>query len=237
MFKKKKQGTEHHSHAAPVTDARYNMAKREWFERMGDPVVDRSRYFVWAVSVTILAIAQTGLIYSLFPLKQVVPYVIRVDASGEAKPDSAASGVATYNPTRAEINYFLGRFVRNLMSADARLTEANLKEAWNFVLGKAATEFTDYINRVKPIEMVRKDPSFSRTVNIRSITPVADRVMMVRVSTEDRTGITAPKTSFWVVTIHYDIVPPSSGEEESILRNPLGLFVTHFEITEEITRQ
>lgn len=207
----------------------YDAAKKEWFERMGSPTVDKARFFVIGSILGFAVIAMSFAIASLAPLKTVVPYTVRITDAGAVSVDR--SGFQRYTPGKPEITYFLSRWVKNLISVDYRLTESNLKEAWSFTAGKASSEFTAFLDRTRPIESIRKTPQFSRVVEIRSLNFVQDRVAMVRVAIEDREGLNDPKRRNQIVTLHFEIVPVVT--EEQIMRNPLGLFVSHFEINDE----
>lgn len=57
--------------------------------------------------------------------------------------------------------------------------------------------------------------------------------MIIRVATETRSSKQAPIIENQMVTLHYAIVPPQT--EKEVLENPLGLVITHFEISKDLT--
>jgi len=210
----------------------YEKAQREWFERMGSPVVERARYFVLAA---ILGIAFSALVFtlaSMMPLSQAVPYTVQVDKiTGEAVATRTAAQI--YKPGNPEKQYFLTRWVRGLMELDANTTSKALTEVFDRTRGKATEEFTDYVAKTKPLVRIKTEPGLTRTVEIKSYSPINDQSVMVRFATEERAVGAPTLRKNYVITIHYAIDPPK--DEAAIMRNPLGLFVTHFAINEDMS--
>ena len=213
---------------APITA--YEHARIEWFERYGCAVVDRNRYFLFSLIACAALAAMAFALLALVPLKTVVPYVVRVADNGSAMAAPAAA--QRYSPGQPERAYFLAKWVTNLMTLDAYMTERNLAEAYTQTSGVASNEFLDWLKDQRPVEAVKKDPSLVRTVAINTVTPLEEGIMQVRVRIETRSLSRAPESKRYQVTIHYAIVPPKT--EADIIKNPIGLFITHFTINEEL---
>ena len=213
---------------APITA--YERARIEWFERYGCAVVERDRYFVFALIACAALAAMAFALLALAPLKTVVPYVVRVADNGSAAVAPAAA--QRYSPGQPERAYFLARWVTSLMTLDAYMTERNLAEAYAQTAGVASNEFVDWLKTQRPVEAVKKDPSLVRTVAINTVTPLEEGIMQVRVRLETRSLTQAPESRRYQVTIHYATVPPKT--EADIIKNPIGLIITHFAINEEL---
>ena len=213
---------------APITA--FERARIEWFERYGSAVVDKNRAYVLTVVLT-CAIAALGFaLASITPLKTVVPYIIKVADNGSAV---AISGAAqNYQPGEPERRYFLAQWVSRLMTLDPFLTERNLIDASSLARGKAVQELADWVRLEKPIEAVRKDPSLTRVVGINTVSFLDAGVALVRVSTEKRSLNQSPSKKRYLLTVHYTVVPPTT--EAEIYKNPVGLYVTHFAVQEEL---
>lgn len=211
-------------------DVALEKGRREWFERVGSPTVEKSRYFVMFVLVSLLMIALVIALISMMPLNRTVPYMVQVDKN---------SGIVTSKPIRAEEfkpgqpeqQYFIVQWVRHLLELDPYVTERNLADAYQLTRGKAIEEFTDFINKTQPIKRVKTSTSLTRSVNVRSVSFVDAGSAMVRVSTEERQLGQAVVTKNYVITVHYTMSPPQT--ESEIIKNPIGIFITHFAINEE----
>ncbi len=213
---------------APLTA--FEQARIEWFERYGSAIVDKNRAYVLTVLLAAAVFAMGYALASIAPLKTVVPYVIKVAESGVATPlNAAAQG---YQPGEAERRYFLAQWVNKVLTLDPFLTDRNLIEASGLTRGKAIKELTDWVKVEKPFEAVRTDQSLTRVVQINTVSFLNDGVALVRVSTETRSLNKSASTKRYMVTIHYAVVPPLT--EAEIYKNPVGLFVTHFSIQEEL---
>ena len=211
----------------------YEHGQNVWFERMGSPVVERARYFVMATLFGVAFIAVVIALIQMMPLSRVEPFVVSVDKlTGQAAAVPAAT--QSYKPGAKEIQYFIAKWVRGLLELDPNTTEKTLTEVFEGVRGKAIDEFTDYVNKTKPIVRVRSEVGLTRTVEIKSYSPLNDQSSLVRIDTEERGINKASQRRAYVVTVHYAIDPPKT--EIEIMKNPLGLYVTHFAINEDMSK-
>lgn len=210
----------------------YDKAKAEWNRLNGDTVVNQGRFFVLAALMALAVIGMAGAIFALTPLKTVIPYTVQVDKiTGETR----ALGITAerYTPNQQQMGYFIARFTQQLISLDPFLTENNLIESFRFVRGKAIEEFREYMQKNQPIVRIKQDPSLTRTVTINSLQFLDQNIAQVRITTQERSSersTTAPARRY-VVVLHFVIDPPT--DERVILQNPIGIYITHFSISEE----
>lgn len=231
MLKNKAKQAPRPSDIGNVPHTAYTAAKAEWAERMGGPVVERARWFLMSICLVVALAAALWAIGQMAPLKTAVPYIIEVDkVTGEAK-------ASTVRPERfvvgeAQKKYFLGRWVRKTVELDPYTTEADIKEAFTFVRGKASDEYRALMTMLKPMERLAKEKGLTRVVSISTINFITTSSALIRFSAEERTIGSAPVTKRYVANIHFELVPPTT--EKEILENPNGIFITHFAFQEEI---
>lgn len=226
----KKKGSKGSDPIGNSPDVALEKGRREWFERVGSPTVEKSRYFVMFVLVSLLMIALVIALISMMPLNRTVPYMVQVDKNSgivTSKPIRAEE----FKPGQAEQQYFIVQWVRHLLELDPYVTERNLADAYQLTRGKAIEEFTDFINKTQPIKRVKTSTSLTRSVNVRSVSFVDVGSAMVRVSTEERQLGQEVVTKNYVITVHYTMSPPQT--ESEIIKNPIGIVITHFAINEE----
>ena len=214
---------------APLTA--FERARIEWFERYGCAVVERNRMFLGWVLTTVALLAASLAIAALLPLKTVEPFVVRVADNGQVALDRAAA--QRYVPGRAERTYFVSRWVQQVLTLDPYLTERQLSEAWRMTSGLATRQLLDWLRAERPLERLRRDPGLSRSVAIVTVVALDESVMQVRARTETRAGAGEPRSAVVQVTLHYTLVPPRT--EAEIMRNPIGLYVTRFNVVEELS--
>lgn len=210
----------------------YERGKQEWFERMGSPIVERDRYFVLAGLIAICFAALVLTLMNMMPLTRVVPYTVQVEKfSGEVKVARTASQM--YKPGNPEKQFFLTHWVRNLMTLDPHTSPRDFTEAYEMTRSKATDEFTDFMNKYKPLVRVKTELGLTRTVEIKSFSVINEQSVMIRFATEERAIDQKPIRKNHVITIHFAIEPPET--ESGIMKNPLGLYVTHFAINEDLS--
>lgn len=207
--------------------------EKVWFEAHGIPVVERNRYFLLTLVLSLALIIACSALALMAPLKTVVPFVLEKVDGGAVIP--APMNAQQYQPGEAEIRYFIAQWVRQLLTIDPHLTEQYLSEAYRVTRGKATVEFTDWVQRTLPMGELKKDPSLTRTVFISSVSLIQDQVALVRVTTERRNaGNPSANREKFILTIHFTTLTPKS--ETELLSNPAGLFVTHFLVNTDMEK-
>ena len=230
MFRKKTEKVPKPEQAGNVPKTAYDKARSEWLERMGGPVVERTRWFLMAMFLAVCLIASLVAITYIAPLKTVVPYIIEVDkVTGDARASQIEA--KRYTIDEKQKKYFLGRWVKKTVELDPYTTESNIKEAFLFVRGKAIDEYRQLMHMLKPMERLAKEKTLTRTVNIVTINFIAEGAALVRFTAEERASSGDPIKKRYVANIHFEVVTPVT--EKDILENPNGIFITHFAFQEE----
>lgn len=205
----------------------------DWLCRLGMAAAESRRNLVLAgvfalaflVAAVALAVVASG--------HTVQPFVLQASEEGAVVPASAR--LQPYRPGGAERRYFLAQWSRHLLALDARLSEGWLAEAYRLTRDKATAEFTEWLHRQAPLQRLKQDPTLTRSVEILGISMVDDEVALVRVALEERDlANPAARRRKQLLTVHYRTVVPDS--EADVLRNPIGLQVTDFQVGEDLER-
>ncbi len=201
-------------------------------QRVGDSVDARRNFLLACVFALAFLLATLGLVV-VANGRTIQPFVLQAGENGAVAP--AGARLTPYRPGAAERRYFLAQWARHLLALDAQLSEGWLGEAYQLTRGKATVEFTDWLKSTTPLQRLKQDPSLSRAVEILGVALIDDEVALVRVACEERNlGNPSPRRRKQLLTVHFQTVLPDS--EEAVLRNPIGLMVTDFQVGEDLER-
>lgn len=224
--------------AQDVPEVAFVRARQEFFEAFGGPVVERARYFVLCVTLGLVIVALAFAISAMLPLKTVQPWVVKVDDTrGTVVLDKgAADHVPNYTPGRAVLERELFDFVHKLWAINAdypALTKQGHFEAYSRTRDRAVQEFKEFIERERVYARINAEPGLVRAVERRSVAFRSEQgIAHVRFVTTERSRSTLePVKREWIMLVQFaqrDVTTP-----EEIEKNPLGLYITHFETNEE----
>lgn len=212
------------------TGASHHTAKG-FFERWGGASVESSRWFAFSIVVVLALIGQTIAIMQMLPLKTVQPYKITVTDDGRVTGTPVAA--EAYAPGENEKKYFLSQWTTKLFTLDRFFTEKYLLDAYALTRDQAASQFSDYINRFQPLVALKADPTLNQQVTVRSVSFVQQGVALVRFRIDTRSAKKSVVSKDLLITVYYAVIPPKT--EEEIYQNPIGLFITQFSVSEDIT--
>ncbi|HYW76295.1 MAG TPA: type IV secretion system protein [Gammaproteobacteria bacterium] len=202
-------------------------ASRNWFETFAKPQLDRNRLFVVTTLLAMLCLLMAIALIRLIPLKRVEPVLVKEQRNGSVVTQ-AITPSRKFTPTKATVEYFTARWVKNLLSLSGQLTQKQLSDAYRLTRGNATKEFKAFIQRTNPLGTVQNYPHRTRTVTVESMSHVEKNILVVRVRTHtlDVASHVNRRTE-WILTITYDITPPTTRSE--IFRDPIGYYVTDFQ--------
>lgn len=191
------------------------------------PRIGNRRLLTALVSVSLVALMLTFSIFRMLPLHERVPYFISVD------PNTAAVSVSNrvalqYTPSQASERYFLNQWVTNLLTIDPQ-TRQRLPDSYAILRGAALSEWNAFIfNNYKPLDQLRKNPGLRIYPTTDAIGFIDEESAAIRVSLHSADGTTVRHL---LVTVKFAILPPQS--DADVYRNPIGMWLTHFEVTDE----
>lgn len=162
-----------------------------------------------------------------------IPYVIEVDSTGNAKAINKAYEVK-YVPDEMAQSYFLKELLRDMRSVprDKVLVGRNFKKNQFFLNGFSQKKYKDLIQKEELSEMI--EMFLSRDIFINSFTKISGTKNSYQVRWEekiyDKNGeVVSKENLIGIFTV--DKKQPKTLEE--IDNNPLGIIVTDFSISKE----
>lgn len=210
-------------------DNPYLAARREWMERYGDYIQSANQWRLVGIgSLLITALAVGGMVYSASQ-NHYIPYVVQVDRLGTAVPAGRAD-VAARADTRI-VRAQLARWIGNTRAVfvDAAAQRAAIDEAYAMISrsGSSYKVLTDHFRSNDPFERATKE---TVTIEVQTVLPVGGDTWRVEwtETIRGRNG-EVQQTNEWQAAITVLISPPN--DELTILKNPLGIYVTEFSWT------
>ena len=204
-------------------------------------LIERSARTAWRVAGAgwICAIASTGALLALMPLKRVEPFVVRVDNStGVVDVVPVFAGHARMD--EAVTRYFLTHYVNVCERFNFSTAESDYEECGAFHSAQRNQAWYALWNPTNPSSPINlhKDGSSVR-VQVESVsffqrtTGVVD-LAQVRYVKADRQGVGAEERfSHWIASIQYGYADPS--KDPRVRRwNPLGFRIVDFRPEPEV---
>ncbi len=202
----------------PVTP--YQKAAQAWDERIGAARVQARNWRLTALGALLLSLTLTiGLIWQSLQ-SRVVPYVVEVDKLGGV--EAVAPAVQHYQPSDAQIAYFLAKFVTDVrsLSLDPIVVRQNWLEAYQYVTDHAAVFLNDIAQKNDPFKAVGE-----RTVSVAvtSVVRVSDSSFQVKWTEQAYDHDSLAGTETWTAILSVVMKEPATSDV--LRKNPLGLYV------------
>lgn len=163
----------------------------------------------------------------LVPLKERVPYMVEVETSTGAVRASARTATQ-FTPSELSVRYHLQRWIEDTLTVDEHSRGMRLPASYAMVRGNAIEQWRYLIQDIEqPIQRLRENPEYRREARIMSFSFLDSSQAMVRLELRDNQRA----SRIVMVTLSYAILPPQS--DEDAMRNPIGLWITHFGVVNE----
>ncbi len=213
----------------PEPETPYQRAGQLWYERIGSARAQARNWRLMAFGGLFLTSGLSASLVWQSMQSRVVPYVVEVDALGEAR---AVAPVATdYRPTDPQIAWHLGRFIANVRgkSLDPVLMRENWLSAYDFASPRGAIFLGEYARSANPFADVG-----DRTVSVQvtSIVRASDNSFQVTwlESAFERGSLAG--TSRWTAILTVTVKAPK--DADALRRNPLGLYIDAIDWSREL---
>ena len=223
-----KRPNDRYGSSAPV-ERPYLRASREWDNRIGSAVVQAKNWRMAAFGcMGLAALALGGFIYEASNTN-IATYVVPIDKY--ARPGRIELAGRTYQPTTAEIGYFLADWVRRTRSKsiDPIVIRDNWTGAYHFVAGPAIGQLNTYAKANDPFANVGAQAINVEIVSVLARSPSTYQVQWRE--TQFNAG-TSGVTENWTGLFTAKINPPKN--EAELRANPLGIFITAFQWSREL---
>ena len=202
----------------PVTP--YQRAAQIWDNRIGAATVQAGNWRALAFGAVTVALTLSGGMVWLASQNRVTPYVVEVDKLGEVRALSPAT--APYNPSDAQISWFLARFITNIrsLSIDPVLVRQNWLDAYDFATDRAAVFLNAQAQAYDPFAGVGER---SVTVSVTSVVRASPTSFQVKWMEQTYQRGTLTGTANWTAILSIQQKTPR--REDVLRKNPLGLYI------------
>ena len=193
----------------PEPETPYQKAGQVWDERIGSARVQARNWRLAAFGGLLLSSGlSAGLLWQSMQ-SRVVPYVVEVDALGEAR--AVAPVAAGYRPTDAQVAWHLGRFITNVrsVSLDPVLMRENWLSAYDFSTERGSQFLSEYARTASPFARVGER---SVSVQVTSVVRASDRSFQVKWTETAYERGSLAGSSRWTAILQVVVRPPHSAE-------------------------
>ena len=204
----------------PEPETPYQRAGQLWDERIGSARVQARNWRLMAFGCLTLSVGlAAGLIWQSAQ-SRVTPFVVEVDRLGEVQ--AVASAIQNYQPTDAQIAWFLARFITDVRSLpiDPVLVRKDWLEAYDFVTSHGAVFLGGYAGANDPFKAIGER---SVSVAVTSVVRASDNSFQVKWTEQTYRQDSLVSTANWTAILTIVIKPPRTAE--TLRENPLGLYV------------
>jgi type IV secretory pathway TrbF-like protein len=208
----------------------FDEAENKFAEIYGSAKVGHQRMFVVALGAILFGgIAVVALAMNIGS-NVAVPWYVPVNAENGVVTKPVR--VDSIRPAEAVIKAEIAKWAKKVFTIDATLSPQLFREANVMTKGLGTAQFTDFRVKENVVDRMAKDASLQRSAEVRSVDASQPGVAFVFVTTQEAKG-TNPNaaTASYRVTVKYELSLPTT--EQDILNNPLGLFITSMNVTEE----
>ena len=213
----------------PEPETPYQKAAQVWDERIGSARVQAKNWRLMAFGSLILSAGLAGGLLWQSARGTVVPWVVQVDKLGEAQ--AVAPAQADYQPSDAQIAWYLARFIEEVRSipADPIIVRQNWLRAYDFTTTAGAAALNDYARADDPFAKVGRQQIAVDVSSVIRASPASFRVAWVQRRYQD--GALAA-TERWTAILSVVLQPPHDADR--LRKNPLGIYVTAINWSKEL---
>ena len=208
----------------------YEKAAHEWSDRIGSAKAQARNWMVACLLSMVLVILLLLGIFILIHKQKTYVYV------AEVKPQDNIVNVhaldKAYVPTQAQQEYFIGKFIRQIMTLplDPVVARENWLNAYTVVEGKALSQLNAYARANDPFKEVGL---YTKVVKIQNYHPISNNSydFTWTQTVYDAKGIVKSNTLYnGIFTVSLGHSPKTMRE---MLDNPFGLKLAYFTFTNE----
>jgi type IV secretion system protein VirB5 len=203
---------------APATP--YQRAEQLWDERIGSARVQAANWRLIAFAALALAGVAIGDDIRAHSRSSVTPYVVEVDRTGAA--NAISPGLTDYQPSDAQIGYFLARFVQNTraLSVDPIVVRQAWLDAYDQITTHAKSVLDDYARRADAFGKVGHRAVTAEVTSVVRASDKSFRIAWIEHAFEEGAALPPER---WSAILTVVIQTPRT--EERLRKNPLGIYI------------
>ena len=220
-----------HYGKTPEPETPYQKAAQVWDERIGSARVQARNWRYMAFGSLILSAGFASALVWQSARGTVVPWVVQVDALGEAQTVAPAN--ADYRPTDPQIAFHLGRFIEQVRAipADAIIVRQNWLRAYEFTTDRGAAALNDYARANDPFTRVGRQQIAVDVSSVIRASPDSFRIAWTERHYENGQ---LSGTERWTAILTIVIQQPRTAER--LRANPLGIYVNAISWSREMSQ-
>ncbi|MEW6631696.1 MAG: conjugal transfer protein TrbF [Pseudomonadota bacterium] len=220
-----------HYGKTPQPETPYQKAAQVWDERIGSARAQAKNWRLMAFGSLILSTGLAAALVWQSARGTVVPWVVQVDALGQAQAVAPAS--ADYKPTDPQIAWHLARFIEQVRSipADAIIVRQNWLRAYEWTTDQGATALNDYARANEPFSKVGKRQVAVEVSSVIRASPESFRVAWTERHYENGQ---LSATEHWTAILTIVLQPPRDADR--VRANPLGIYVNAINWSREMSQ-
>lgn len=205
-------------------------AAGQFAEVYGGALVAQQRMFLVASGAIALAVLCVIALFSVASNNVAVPFVVEVSpVQGVLNKPVRVEAV---RPSEAVLKAELAKWTEKVFTIDQQLSPRFFREANAMTKGLGEAQFTEFRVSQSVIERMSRDPSLQRIPEVTSVDVSQPGVAFIFVKTKEARGnVAVSDQAQYRVTVKYEFIPPAT--EAAIMANPLGLFITSMNVSEE----
>lgn len=209
-----------HYGRTPEPETPYQRAGQVWDERIGSARVQARNWRLMAFGCLVLAGGFATTLVWQSARGTVVPWVVQVDAHGEAQ--AVAPAVADYRPTDPQIAWHLARFIEEVRAipADPVIVRQGWLRAYDWTTDRGAAALNDYARSADPFAKVGHVQVAVEVSSVIRASPDSFRVAWIERRYENGQLMA---TERWTAILTLVLQPPRDAER--LRANPLGIYV------------
>jgi len=211
----------------------YLDGRRAWNSQVDRAYAAQHTWQLMCVACLLVALGAVGGVIYVGSKSKFVPYVIEVNKLGEAVSVGPAreAGPADPRVVRASLAAFIAS--ARLVTPDVTLQREAIFRTYAMLHSKdpAAQQMNEWYNGNKDASPFARAGKVTVTTDINSVLPISGSTWQVdwQETTRDRAGslVGQPVHMRAMLTVYLE--PPSmTGDEATIQRNPLGIYVSNY---------
>jgi type IV secretory pathway TrbF-like protein len=213
-------------------DGMYEEVQQKFAEIYAGGAVNANRFFLMNIVLGLLLCGSlVGWFISASKNNVAVPWLVEVNP--ETGTASRPVRVENVRPSEAVLKAQLADWTTKVFTIDKALTQGYFKAANIMTKGLGASQFAEFRVNQAVVERLAKEPYLQRLATVSSVDVASQPgVAFIFVSTAESRGNNASAvTARWRVTLKYELISPKT--EAEILANPLGIYVTSMNVSEE----
>ena len=213
----------------PQPETPYQRAAQAWDDRIGSARVQAKNWRLMAFGCLLLSGGFAAALVWQSARGTVVPWVVQIDAHGEAQAIAPAS--ADYQPTDPQIVWYLARFIEEVRSvpADPIIVRQNWLRAYDFTTDRGAAALNDYARSNDPFGKVGKQQVAIEVSSVIRASPDSFRIAWTERRYEN--GQLAA-TERWTAIL--TVVTQQPRTADALRKNPLGVFINAISWSKEL---